>query len=143
MVAGAGLIAAGAAGFLIDMVTQPVEMRAGAWLDPAQWAAVGAMVVGSGLLLWRPTAPLTHEETALILENFVSGAGGPHDHEALEYGSLTDPLLLEIRARFVGLPSEYPPNPGEQSYCNERGIEVLRAYARQLRASGSNMKEVS
>jgi phosphatidylglycerol---prolipoprotein diacylglyceryl transferase len=50
MVAGVGLMAGGAAGFLIDMVTQPVEMRVGAWLDPQQWLAVGAMLVG-GLML--------------------------------------------------------------------------------------------
>ncbi len=46
MVAGVALVAGGAVGFLIDMVTQPVEMRVGAWLDPAQWVAVGAMVWG-------------------------------------------------------------------------------------------------
>jgi phosphatidylglycerol:prolipoprotein diacylglycerol transferase len=50
LVAGAGLVAGGATGFLIDMLTQPVEMTMGAWLDPAQWAGVAAMVVG-GLIL--------------------------------------------------------------------------------------------
>jgi len=50
MVVTVALVAGGASGFLIDMVTQPVEMRVGAWLDPAQWFAVGAMVVG-GLML--------------------------------------------------------------------------------------------
>jgi len=49
-VAGVGLVAGGASGFLIDMVTQPVEMRVGAWLDPAQWVAVIAMLIG-GLML--------------------------------------------------------------------------------------------
>jgi phosphatidylglycerol:prolipoprotein diacylglycerol transferase len=49
-VAGAALLAGGAAGFLVDMVTQPVEMRAGAWLDPAQWVAVGALLVGGMML---------------------------------------------------------------------------------------------
>ena len=46
MVAGVALVVGGASGFLIGMVTAPVEMRVGAWLDPAQWVAVGAMVVG-------------------------------------------------------------------------------------------------
>ena len=50
MVAGVGLVAGGASGFLIDMVTQPVEMRTGAWLEPSQWLAVGAILVG-GLML--------------------------------------------------------------------------------------------
>ncbi len=50
MVAGVALAAGGAVGFLLDMVTQPVEMKAGAWLEPGQWLAVGAMLVG-GLML--------------------------------------------------------------------------------------------
>jgi phosphatidylglycerol---prolipoprotein diacylglyceryl transferase len=50
MVAAIALVAGGAAGFLLDMVTQPVEMRGNAWLDPQQWVAMGAMVVG-GLML--------------------------------------------------------------------------------------------
>jgi len=49
-VAGVALFAGGIAGFLVDMVTQPVEMSAGAWLDPAQWVAVGAMLVGGMML---------------------------------------------------------------------------------------------
>jgi len=46
MVAGVALVAGGVVSFLLDMITQPVEMRVGAWLDPAQWVAVGAMLVG-------------------------------------------------------------------------------------------------
>jgi phosphatidylglycerol:prolipoprotein diacylglycerol transferase len=49
-VAAVGLVAGGAVGFVIEMVTQPVEMRVGTWLEPAQWLAVGAMLVG-GLML--------------------------------------------------------------------------------------------
>lgn len=50
MVAAIALVAGGAAGFLLDMVTQPLEMRGNAWLDPQQWLAVVAMLVG-GLML--------------------------------------------------------------------------------------------
>ena len=46
VVAGVGLVAGGVAEFLIAMVTVPVQMRVGAWLDPVQWVAVVAMVVG-------------------------------------------------------------------------------------------------
>jgi prolipoprotein diacylglyceryltransferase len=46
MVAGVALVTGGVVSFLLDMITQPVEMRVGAWLDPAQWVAVGAMLVG-------------------------------------------------------------------------------------------------
>jgi phosphatidylglycerol---prolipoprotein diacylglyceryl transferase len=50
MVAGVALVAGGAAGFLLDMITQPVESGSRAWLDPVQWVALGAML-GGGLML--------------------------------------------------------------------------------------------
>jgi phosphatidylglycerol:prolipoprotein diacylglycerol transferase len=50
MVAGVGLVAGGAVGFLLDMMTQPMVSGGSAWLDPVQWVAVGAMLVG-GLML--------------------------------------------------------------------------------------------
>jgi phosphatidylglycerol:prolipoprotein diacylglycerol transferase len=50
LVAGVALVAGGAAGFLLDMMTQPLESGGSAWLDPVQWVAVGAMLVG-GLML--------------------------------------------------------------------------------------------
>jgi len=46
MVASAGLMVGGAVSFLLDMLRQPVDTMGDAWLDPAQWVAVVAMVVG-------------------------------------------------------------------------------------------------
>jgi phosphatidylglycerol:prolipoprotein diacylglycerol transferase len=45
-VAAVALVAGGAVSFLLDMVTQPVEVRGSSWLEPAQWVAVSAMLVG-------------------------------------------------------------------------------------------------
>jgi phosphatidylglycerol---prolipoprotein diacylglyceryl transferase len=50
MVAAIALVVGGAVSFLLDMVSQPAEMRGNAWLDPQQWLAIGAMMVG-GLML--------------------------------------------------------------------------------------------
>lgn len=50
VVAGVGLVAGGAAEFLLDMMTQPAVSGGSAWLDRVQWVAVGAMLVG-GLML--------------------------------------------------------------------------------------------
>jgi phosphatidylglycerol:prolipoprotein diacylglycerol transferase len=50
VVAGAALAAGGAMTFLLDMLTQPFEMSGHAWLDPAQWIALGAMVAGTLML---------------------------------------------------------------------------------------------
>ena len=46
MVAGVALVAGGAVSFLLDMITQPMESSGSAWLEPGQWIAIGAMVVG-------------------------------------------------------------------------------------------------
>jgi phosphatidylglycerol---prolipoprotein diacylglyceryl transferase len=46
MVAGVALLAGGAVSFLLDMITQPMESSGSAWLEPGQWIAIGAMVVG-------------------------------------------------------------------------------------------------
>jgi phosphatidylglycerol---prolipoprotein diacylglyceryl transferase len=46
MVAGVALVAGGAVSFLLDMITQPMESSGSAWLEPVQWVAMGAMVVG-------------------------------------------------------------------------------------------------
>jgi phosphatidylglycerol:prolipoprotein diacylglycerol transferase len=50
LVAGVALVAGGSVSFLLDMITQPVEMNVRAWLEPGQWVAVGAMLVG-GLMI--------------------------------------------------------------------------------------------
>ncbi len=50
MVAGVALVAGGAVSFLLDMMTQPLESGGGAWLEPVQWVALGAMLAG-GLML--------------------------------------------------------------------------------------------
>jgi phosphatidylglycerol:prolipoprotein diacylglycerol transferase len=50
LVAGVALVAGGAVGFVLDMITQPSVSGGSAWLDPVQWVAVGAMLVG-GLML--------------------------------------------------------------------------------------------
>ncbi len=50
VVAGVALAAGGAVTFLLDMITQPFEMSGHAWLDPAQWIALGAMVAGTLML---------------------------------------------------------------------------------------------
>jgi phosphatidylglycerol---prolipoprotein diacylglyceryl transferase len=50
MVAGVALVAGGAVSFLLDMITQPMESSGSAWLEPGQWIAIGAMVVGMSMI---------------------------------------------------------------------------------------------
>jgi phosphatidylglycerol:prolipoprotein diacylglycerol transferase len=53
VVAGVALLAGGAVSFLLDMITQPVESVGSAWMEPVQWIALGAMVVGTLMLSLR------------------------------------------------------------------------------------------
>jgi phosphatidylglycerol:prolipoprotein diacylglycerol transferase len=54
--AGVGMVAGGAAAFGLEMLMQPTEVVGSGWLvgllEPGQWIALGAMVVGAGMLLF-------------------------------------------------------------------------------------------
>ncbi|MGA7155242.1 MAG: prolipoprotein diacylglyceryl transferase family protein [Acidobacteriaceae bacterium] len=50
VVAGVALVAGGVVSFLLQMISQPMEVVGHGWLEPVQWVAVGAMLVG-GLML--------------------------------------------------------------------------------------------
>ncbi|MGA8940772.1 MAG: prolipoprotein diacylglyceryl transferase family protein [Acidobacteriaceae bacterium] len=132
VVAGVAFVAGGAVSFLLDMITQPVAIAGSAWLEPVQWIAVGEMLIGVAVLLYRPPLPLSREEAALVLEHFVLGGGTSYEHEILESMESKDPLLLEVRQRFLNLQTEFPPAE-RGTYCNEQGSQVLLDYARKLR----------
>jgi phosphatidylglycerol:prolipoprotein diacylglycerol transferase len=140
-VAGSGLLDAGIVCFFLDMIEQPSGLAGNAWLDPSQWIALGSLIVGWVVLHTHPNPPLSREKAALILEHFVLGGGGPHDHEELEYTNSTDPLVLEASRRFVDVQSEFPVGPGEPGYCNEQGKEVLLDYARRLRGDSASLEK--
>lgn len=53
VVAGVALVAGGAMAFLLDMLTQPSQWGGGAWLDPGQWIGLGAIVVGTLMLMFQ------------------------------------------------------------------------------------------
>ena len=78
---------------------------------------------------------MSNLEVAQILENFLEGQGGPWDWDDYSLGtSFENKHLEDIRIRCIGLSNEFPPsNPNE--YCNEQGLDVLRSYIKQLRAS--------
>jgi phosphatidylglycerol:prolipoprotein diacylglycerol transferase len=54
MVASAALVAGSVASFGLDMLRQPVESMGDAWLDPAQWVGIVAVVVGVGIYVVQP-----------------------------------------------------------------------------------------
>ena len=53
VVAGVALLAGGVMAFLLEMLTQPTAWGGGAWLDPGQWIGLGAIVVGTLMLMFQ------------------------------------------------------------------------------------------
>jgi len=54
MVASVALITGGVASFGLGMLRQPVESIGSSWLDPAQWVAIVAVVVGAMIFVASP-----------------------------------------------------------------------------------------
>jgi hypothetical protein len=78
---------------------------------------------------------LTREEVAHILQGFLDGTGSKWGWD--DFTSVVrfeDPYLEKIRTRCILLDREFPPTTGGW-YCNEQGLEVIRAYIRELTKS--------
>jgi|GEM_PF-651682 len=86
--------------FFLDMLCQPAESQGNTWLDPGQYIALFFLAAGLVMqaLLYVPIPPPTRVEVAEILEDFALGRSKRAcAHEAVEYGTFTDPLLIEIQ----------------------------------------------
>jgi len=68
-VAGLALAAGGAISFLLDMLRQPVDSFGGAWLDPSQWVAMAAIVVGVGILVYPKSSSMTYAVSSAATAN--------------------------------------------------------------------------
>jgi hypothetical protein len=78
---------------------------------------------------------LRYLEVAEILQNFLDGTGGEWVWD--DFTSVMpfeDPYLEKIRARCILIDREFPPTI-RGWYCNEQGLEVIRAYIRELTKS--------
>ncbi len=75
----------------------------------------------------------TYLDVAKMLEDFANGTGGRWDWDdytsAMSYPD--DPYLQEVQQRMTNLDREFP--SGGRGYCGEGGVEVIRAYVRDLR----------
>jgi phosphatidylglycerol:prolipoprotein diacylglycerol transferase len=129
------LMCGGAAAFVLDMLTQPAESAGDSLLDPGQFVALAAIVLGA--VMYRPAKEpqpeLTRDQVAVILEHFVDGGGGAWDWDAYMFERFSDPRLAHIQGHCMMLPDEFPTKSG---WCNEQGLEVIREYIRELRSDG-------
>ena len=86
----------------------------------------------------------TREDIARGIDIFVTGEDSDWTLDSIESFKFDDPLLIEFRERFLGLPQEFPPRQKgdprldksiEWGYCNEEGIAIMREFARRLRGT--------
>jgi hypothetical protein len=75
----------------------------------------------------------TREEVAKILEDFVSFRGHAWAWDDFLSFQMEDEELESIRARCNELDSEFPATE-KGHFCGSDGFEIIRGYARQLRA---------
>ena len=76
---------------------------------------------------------VTKEEVAKTIENFVNGGGGPWDWDDFISVQIPDKELEAIRIECLRTQSEHPGGPNQ--WCSERGLEVLRCLAQQIRSA--------
>lgn len=67
-----------------------------------------------------------------IIERFIEGKGTDWEWDDFISSPIHDPMLDKIRLRCSQLDKEFPSARPEE-YTNEKGLEVLRQYVRQLR----------
>jgi len=139
------LIVGGLTSFLLDDLRQPDPGAAHALLEPGQWVALGVFAVGFlsipfDSILARALHPLptpTREEVAFLLENLVAGRGRPYDHEIIEYGSFSDPLLLELKKKMPDLHE----GPHHGLMTQEEANRLMLDYAGRLRTEEKKVPE--
>jgi hypothetical protein len=76
----------------------------------------------------------TSAEVADLLEAFLSATDDPWAFDTLTSFPLEDEELEKIRVRCANLDSEFPPET-KGHFCGEKGLDVIRGYISQLRAS--------
>jgi hypothetical protein len=77
---------------------------------------------------------MTRADVAKAIESHLEGASGPWDWDDFVSVRIGDARLDTIRKRCAQLDREFPPERPRQ-YCALGGVEVLRGFVRELRAS--------
>jgi len=76
---------------------------------------------------------VTRAEVAQTIENFANGNGGPWNWDDFISVRIADEELEAIRLECLRTQFEYPGGPNQ--WCNERGLEVLRGLAEEIRTA--------
>jgi hypothetical protein len=77
----------------------------------------------------------TEDEVATLIEDFVNGTGGDWDWGSFISTRFESEIINGAQNECLKVAQEFPPT-GRIGWCNEQGLERLRAIASELRASG-------
>ena len=84
---------------------------------------------------------LTRAEVAQIITGFVEGTGSHWDWDDFMCLSIKDPDLNMIQDIMGDFPVRFPPGLGEDGYCNEQGLNLLRRIRDELLKPDPDLKQ--
>jgi hypothetical protein len=85
-------------------------------------------------LFSRKPVPKTEEEIAALIEGFANGTGGRWDWDYFISTDFESKRVTWAKMECLRVEEEFP-RTGRVGWCNEQGLDRLRAIAFELRAS--------
>jgi hypothetical protein len=85
----------------------------------------------------RKPRPKTADEIATLIEGFANGTGGRWDWDYFISTHFEDERINWAQSECFKVEQGFP-RTGRVGWCNEKGLDRLRAIASELRASGKN-----
>jgi hypothetical protein len=85
-------------------------------------------------LLSRKPAPKTEDEIATLIEGFANGTGGRWDWDYFISTHFENEKISRAQKECFKVEQEFP-RSGRVGWCNEKGLDRLRAIASELRTS--------
>jgi hypothetical protein len=85
-------------------------------------------------LFSRKPVPKTEKEVAALIEGFANGTGGRCDWDYFISARFEDERIKWAQTECFKVEKEFP-RSGPVGWCNEKGLERLRAIAAELRYS--------
>lgn len=83
-------------------------------------------------LFSRKPVPKTEEEIAALIEGFANGTGGRWDWDYFISTDFESERVTWAKMECLRVEEEFP-RTGRVGWCNERGLDRLRAIASELR----------
>jgi hypothetical protein len=87
----------------------------------------------------RKSIPTTEGEIATLIEGFANGTGGRWDWDYFISTRFENERISWAQNECFKVEQEFP-RTGRVGWCNDKGLDRLRAIASELRASGKTVR---